>query len=78
MSAVDFIMTIDSDSDDLPPPRVLKSLKSLNLDPDDAQLNAEFTFDLAGDPYADIINEPNLRDLVKQGSRPVCTFEPDM
>jgi hypothetical protein len=76
MSAGDFIMTIESDSDfdDLPPTKNLKSTKSQNLDPEDAQLNTELTFDLAGDPYADIIGESNLRDLVKKGSRPVCMF----
>jgi hypothetical protein len=72
MAVNDFIMTMDSDEEQpLTSFKESKSRKSQNVDPEDAQLNAEFTFDLAGDPYADILGEQNLRDLVKKGSRPV-------
>lgn len=74
MAVDDFIMTIDSDEEDdiiLPPSKVSKSAKSQKADPEDAQLNADFTFDLAGDPYAEILGGSNLHDLVKKGSRPV-------
>jgi hypothetical protein len=71
MAPNNFIMTIDSDNEDL---RVLPSAKPRSVDLEDPQLNAEFTFHLAGDPYADILSESNLRDLVKKGSRPVSTF----
>jgi ATP-dependent RNA helicase DDX27 len=72
MAVNDFIMTMDSDEEQpLTSFKESKSRKSQNVDPEDAQLNADFTFDLAGDPYADILGEQNLRDLVKKGSRPV-------
>jgi ATP-dependent RNA helicase DDX27 len=74
MAADDFIMTIDSDDDERLPPKGLRYAASQNLDPEDAQLDAEFTFDLNGDPYTDIIGEFHSRDLVKTGSRPVSTF----
>jgi hypothetical protein len=74
MAPNNFIMTIDSDDEDLSPSRVLPSAKPRSVDPPDPQLNAEFTFDLVGDPYADILSESNLHDLVKKGSRPVSTF----
>jgi len=74
MAADDFIMTIDSDDDDRPPPKGLRYAASQNVDPEDAQLNAEFTFDLNGDPYTDIIGEFHSRDIVKTGSGPVNTL----
>jgi len=67
-------MTIDSDDEDLPPPKVSRHAVSQNVDPEDAQLNAEFTFDLTGDPYVDILGD-HSRDLVKTGSRPVSIFK---
>ncbi|KIM85227.1 hypothetical protein PILCRDRAFT_5570 [Piloderma croceum F 1598] len=70
MAAVDFIMTIGSDDEERPPSKGLRYAASQNLDPEDAQLNTEFTFDLNGDPYTDIISEFHSRDLVKTGSRP--------
>ena len=66
--ADDFIMTIDSDDEQSPPSR------SMKVDPEDSQLNTEFSFDF-GDPYADAIGCGNLNDLVKKGSKPVsCTW----
>jgi ATP-dependent RNA helicase DDX27 len=80
MALDDFIMTIDSDNEDLSPPKVLKSAtrRSRSVDLEDAQLNTEFTFDFAGESYVDIMDESNLRDLVKSGSRPVSKFEGDV
>lgn len=71
MAMEDFIMTIDSDEEQIPSPKVSRSVKSQNLESGDEQLNADFTFDLAGDPYVNVVGESNLQDLVKKGSRPV-------
>ncbi|EMD42037.1 hypothetical protein CERSUDRAFT_129370 [Gelatoporia subvermispora B] len=70
MAPDDFVMTIDSDGEEVSPPtRVTKSKKAPETE--DAQLNPEFTFDLSGDPYADLLGAPlDLQDLVKKGSKP--------
>ena len=62
----DYIMTIDSDTE--APPSTSKN------DPiDDAKLDPDFVFDLAGDPYSEIINKSlRIEDFVKTGSKPVC------
>ena len=58
----DYILTIDSDTDD-----------TLKTDPDDVKLDPDFVFDPAGDPYSEIINKSlGLEDFVKTGSKPVC------
>lgn len=73
MAVDDFIMTMDSDDEQPPAPKLEKPGRSQNksVDPEDAQLNTDFSFDLAGDPYADATGGDNLHDLVKKGSRPV-------
>jgi hypothetical protein len=71
MAVDDFIMTINSDDEERPLPKGLRYAASQNVDPEDAQLNTEFTFDLNGDPYTDMIGEFYSHDLVKTGSRPV-------
>ena len=78
MAVDDFIMTIDSDEEDipLPLPKTSKPTKLQKADTEDAQLNADFIFDLSGDPYADMIGGSNLHDFVKKGSRPVCAHWP--
>lgn len=71
----EFIMTMDSDDElSLPlPPRTSTSAKGSKSEiPEEAQLNPEFSFDLAGDPYADFLVDSQVQDLVKQGTRPVC------
>ena len=61
----DYIMTIDSDAEDLPS-------TSKNDSIDDAKLDPDFVFDLAGDPYSEIINKSlGIEDFVKTGSKPV-------
>ena len=38
------------------------------------ELNPEFSFDLAGDPYNDFLDDHlDVQDLVKKGSKPVCS-----
>ncbi|KAJ3509447.1 hypothetical protein NLJ89_g5219 [Agrocybe chaxingu] len=64
----DFIMTIDSDVEDVP---IASSSKSKKEPQDDAKLDPDFVFDIGGDPYADFANKTiGVADLVKTGSRP--------
>ena len=66
-------MTIDSDTEDvLSLPTTSKHLKSSKKQEpaDDAKLDPDFVFDLAGDPYIDLTNK-SVNDLVKTGSKPV-------
>ncbi|KAH8102649.1 DEAD-domain-containing protein [Cristinia sonorae] len=72
MTADDFIMTMDSDVEDQPVAQPSKS-KSKKQRPDaeeEAQLNPEFSFDLSAYPYEDLMEEANVRDYVKAGSKP--------
>ena len=74
----DFVMTLDSDTEDLPPPPPTKQAKGKQkaVD-DDAQLNPNFTFDISGDPYGDLLDGPDaVEDLVKSGSKPVSSSLP--
>lgn len=64
MASNDFVMTIDSDEEE----DSTKPTKSKEL-VDDTQLNPDFTFDLHGDPYIDLLEDTN--DIVKTGSKPV-------
>jgi len=67
----DYVMTIDSDTEDAPIPSGSKSSKTEPAD--DAKLDPDFVFDLTGDPYIDLTNNSiGLQDLVKTGSKPVC------
>ena len=64
----DYIMTIDSDTEDAPS-------TSKNDSIDDAKLDPDFMFDLAGDPYSEIINKSlGIDDFVKTGSKPVRVY----
>jgi ATP-dependent RNA helicase DDX27 len=59
----DYIMTIDSDAE----------TSTFKNDPiDDVKLDPDFVFDLAGDPYSEIINKSlGIEDFIKTGSKPV-------
>jgi ATP-dependent RNA helicase DDX27 len=71
MAVDDFIMTIDSDTEDPLPPVSTKK----HVDAEEASLNPAFTFDLATETYMDILDSQNeLRDLIKTGSRPVSSL----
>ncbi|KAF8922538.1 DEAD-domain-containing protein [Mucidula mucida] len=61
----DYVLTIDSDAED----DAIQPFASKSQTED---LNPEFTFDLTGDPYADILdnNANDAGDYVKTGSRP--------
>jgi hypothetical protein len=71
MVAADFIMTIGSDDEDM---SSSKHAISQNPDHEHAHLNPDFTFDLAGDHYTDIL-ESDSHDLVKRDSRPVSVLD---
>jgi len=66
-------MTIESDTEDVP---IHSGSKSSKAEPaDDAKLDPDFVFDLAGDPYIDLTNDSTSpQDLVKTGSKPVCSL----
>ena len=67
MAGDDFVMTIESDIEDDAGQSKTKDVV------EDTQLDPEFTFDLATDPYAEFLNDTTeLDDLVKEGSKPVC------
>jgi ATP-dependent RNA helicase DDX27 len=76
MAIDDFVMTLDSDVEEeeaIPRP-VGKKGKSNAPDAEDALLNPEFSFDLSGDPYVDLLTgSSEAADLVKSGSKPVRT-----
>ncbi|KAF5370217.1 hypothetical protein D9615_010060 [Tricholomella constricta] len=64
----DYVMTLDSDSEDYIFPKPSKDSKP---ETEDASLNPEFTFDVSGDPYVDIIGQSiELGDFVKKGTQP--------
>lgn len=68
----DFILTIDSDAEDVEVEQI-KGKKGLS--DEQAALNPDFTFDITGDPYADVLAEhATLNDIVKTGSKPVTIF----
>ena len=79
MAVDDFIQTLDSD-DEAPvasssqPKKATKGAgKQAFVTEDDAAFNPEFTFDLGGDPYDEILSaHTRAEDLVK-GSKSVFT-----
>jgi hypothetical protein len=74
MGRNDFIMTIDSDTEDISSSHSQPKKGKLEAD-EDAHLNSELTFDLSGDPSLDAGGyENDLQDIVKVGSKPVSQF----
>ncbi|KAL1697166.1 P-loop containing nucleoside triphosphate hydrolase protein [Schizophyllum commune] len=62
----DYLMTIDSDTEDAVVPQ-----KSSKPEAEGPQLDAGFTFDLTGDSYADMLSQAaEFQDVVKEGSKP--------
>ena len=77
MAIDDFLMTIDSDVEEelVSKPHKANRGKSQPVDTEEALLNPEFSFDLTGDTYADILDSQNyLRGPVKTGLKPVGYF----
>jgi ATP-dependent RNA helicase DDX27 len=71
MAAEDFVMTIDSDPEDAAPLR--KAGKSKAADAEDAVLNPEFSFDLAGDAFEDALAQDELSNVGANG-KPVSVL----
>ncbi|KAF8078602.1 DEAD-domain-containing protein [Lyophyllum atratum] len=62
----DYVMTLDSDSEDHTLSNPSKNAKS-----EDVGLDPEFIFDVSGDPYMDIISQTaEMGDFVKKGTKP--------
>ncbi|KAG6813275.1 hypothetical protein H0H92_012689 [Tricholoma furcatifolium] len=63
----EYVMTLDSDSEE---PLLPATLKTSKLD-EDASLNPEFVFDISGDPYEEFVGtSTSYGDLVKGVSKP--------
>jgi hypothetical protein len=71
MAVDDFIMTMDSDVEDVPPPPEAKSKKTQASVSEDALLDPEFSFNISEDPYADALGHPEELDASMHGSKPV-------
>lgn len=72
MAVDDFVMTIESDDEELDARQVPKSKGN---DPEAVQLDLDFVFDPSGDPYSDALETRiDLEDFIKKGSRPVRTL----
>jgi ATP-dependent RNA helicase DDX27 len=70
MGVEDFIMTLDSDPEDAHPPP--KAGKSKAADAEDAVLNPEFSFDLAGDIFEEALGQEELNGVALNG-KPVSS-----
>ena len=71
MAVDEYVMTIDSDEEDVEPKKLEEK------DAEDVQLDLDFVFDPSGDPYTDTLDAQTvLKDLVKTGSRPVRSCAP--
>ncbi|KAM6498130.1 DEAD domain containing protein [Amanita muscaria] len=63
----DYIMTIDSDSEEQPK----KQVRDEGQEQEESKFNPDFVFDTTGDPYVDVIDRHHtLNDLVKAGTKP--------
>ena len=79
MGDLDYVMTLDSDTEDvLPPPPATSAVASSSKSkskakptPADADkeldLDGDFTFDLSNDPYADLISQAAQEDFMSMG-----------
>jgi ATP-dependent RNA helicase DDX27 len=69
MACSDYVMTIDSDSEDL---LVMTRTQPAKLDAEEVDLSPEFVFDVSGDPYIDIVGyDADFEALVQKGSKSV-------
>ncbi len=64
-----YVMTIDSDSEDVPQETLLPTKKATTVAED--TLNADFTFDLSGDPYSDLLEVRRDGPDIVKGTKPV-------
>jgi len=71
MAPDDFVMTLDSEEES-PSDTIGRSKHSSAKEADEALLDPAFTFDMSGDPYADLLHGgTDFADVVKSGSKPV-------
>lgn len=76
MASGDFVMTLDSEDEESPSDAFKRSKKSTAKEADEPQLDPEFTFDMSGDPYTDLLHGgANFVDVVISGSKPVRSFD---
>lgn len=61
----DYVMTIDSDAEDVPAETLPKKVTT------DDTLNPDFTFDLSGDPYSDLLEVRRDGPDILKGTKPV-------
>jgi ATP-dependent RNA helicase DDX27 len=74
MAPDDFIMTLDSEEES-PSDPIRRPKNVSGKDADEAPLDPAFTFDISGDPYAELLDGgAGFADVVKSGSRPVRSF----
>jgi ATP-dependent RNA helicase DDX27 len=74
MAPDDFVMTLDSEEES-PSDAITLSKHPNSKEAEEALLDPAFTFDMSGDPYTDLIQGgTDFADLVKSGSKPVCSF----
>jgi len=78
MGDLDYVMTLDSDTEDVSPPTTTnvaasssKSKSKAKPAPTDGDkeldLDGDFTFDLSNDPYADLISQAAQEDFMSMG-----------
>ncbi|KAG6885275.1 nucleolar DEAD-box protein required for synthesis of 60S ribosomal subunit, partial [Termitomyces sp. T159_Od127] len=63
----DYIMTLESDSEELSPHHAQKTLKQ---GIEDATLNPEFVFDISGDPYDNVDSTGGHEEFIGAGKKP--------
>ena len=71
MANTDYVMTIDSDSEDFARP-IITCPQPAKPDAEDVDLSPEFLFDVSGDPYIDVVgSDTDFEVLVQKGLKPV-------
>ncbi|KAL4243573.1 DEAD box helicase family protein [Abortiporus biennis] len=71
MATDDFVMTIDSDAEDIPAPTKKSKQPKIAVTDEGAQLNPDFSFDLSAYPtLEDLEDTVDLRDHIKKGTKP--------
>ena len=69
-TAMDFIMTIDSDDEK----RTLKYNGNPKNEEEECRIDSDFRFDLSEDPYVELLRSDHLEDVVKKIAKLVCNL----
>lgn len=69
LATMDFVMTIDSDAEENATTK--PDNKERNIENGREDLNLDFVFDASGDPYSDALDQTEVADLVRGGTKPV-------